>query len=51
MLKLAAEKKLFSIVERIPISAEGCKEAVSKVKDGKVRYRVTLTGYDEAFGA
>lgn len=51
MLKLAAEKKLFPMVETIPISAEGCAEAVERVKNNKVKYRFTLTDYDKAFGA
>ncbi|KIW12846.1 hypothetical protein PV08_08033 [Exophiala spinifera] len=50
MLKLAAEKKLFPMVETIPISEEGCKEAVTRVSNNKVRYRFTLTDYDKAFG-
>lgn len=51
MLKFAAEKKLSPIVETIPISEKGCAEAVSRVKDNKVRYRFTLVDYDKAFGA
>lgn len=51
MLKLAAEKKLFPMVETIPISAEGCAEAIERVKTNKVKYRFTLTDYDKAFGA
>jgi alcohol dehydrogenase (NADP+) len=50
MLKLAADKKLFPMVETIPISEEGCKAAVTRVKNNKVRYRFTLTDYDKAFG-
>lgn len=51
MLKLAADKKLFPMVETIPISAEGCAEAVERVKNNKVKYRFTLTDYDKQFGA
>lgn len=51
MLKLAAEKKLFPMVETIPISEKGCAEAVERVKNNKVQYRFTLTDYDKAFGA
>merc|ERR1712000_708360 len=51
MLKLAAEKKLQPMVETVSISEEGCKEAVTRVKDNKIRYRFTLTDYDKAFGA
>lgn len=51
MLKLAAEKKLYPIVETISISEEGCAEAVEKVKTNKVRYRATLVDFDKQFGA
>lgn len=51
MLKLASERKLFPMVETIPISAAGCAEAVERVKNNKVHYRFTLTDYDKAFGA
>ena len=51
MLKLAAEKKLFPMVETIPISEKGCAEAVEKVYKNKVRYRFTLTEFDKAFGS
>lgn len=51
MLKLAAEKQLFPMVETIPISAEGCAEAVDRVKNNKVKYRFTLTDFDKQFGA
>ena len=50
MLKLAAEKKLFPMVETIPISPEGCAEAVSRVANNKIKYRFTLTDFDKAFG-
>jgi len=51
MLKLAADKDLHPIIETIPISAEGCAEAVQRVKDNDVRYRFTLTDFDKAFGS
>jgi alcohol dehydrogenase (NADP+) len=50
MLKLASEKGIKSWVETIKISANGCTEAVERVKNGDVRYRFTLVGYDEVFG-
>jgi alcohol dehydrogenase (NADP+) len=50
MLKLAAEKKLHPMVETVPISEKGCAEAVSRVANGKIKYRFTLTDYDKAFG-
>ena len=51
MLELAAEKGLESWVEEIPISAEGLKTAISRLHKNDVRYRFTMTDYDEAFGA
>ena len=51
MLKLAAEKKLFPMVETISISEKGCAEAVSRVSNNKVKYRFTLTDFDKAFGS
>lgn len=50
MLKLAAEKGVRPMVETIQVGEEGCSEAVSRVKEGKVRYRFTLTGFDKVFG-
>lgn len=49
MLKLAAEKKLFPMVETIPIGEKGCAEAAERLKNNDVRYRFTLTDYDKAF--
>ena len=50
MMKLAVDKKLKPMVETIPISADGCKEAVERVKANKVHYRFTLTDFDKQFG-
>jgi len=50
MLKLASEQNIKSWVETIDISEEGCKEAVERVKNNKVHYRFTLTGFDKVFG-
>lgn len=50
MLKLASEKNVKPMIETIDISEKGCKEAVEKVKTNDVRYRVTLTGFNKAFG-
>ena len=50
MLKLASDKNIKSWIQTIDISAEGCKEAVEKVKVNNVRYRFTLVNYDKAFG-
>ncbi|KIW34865.1 uncharacterized protein PV07_01612 [Cladophialophora immunda] len=49
MLKLAEQKQLFPMIETIPISEEGLREAVSRVSKNKVKYRFVLTGYDSAF--
>jgi alcohol dehydrogenase (NADP+) len=37
-------------IEKIKISEAGCANAVKKVKDNQVRYRVTLIGFHEVFG-
>lgn len=50
LLRLAAEKGIKPWVETIDISEAGCKEAVERVKENKVHYRFTLTGFDKAFG-
>lgn len=51
MLKLAEEKGIKSWVEEIEISAEGLKDALTRLHDNDVRYRFTLTGYEKQFGA
>lgn len=51
MLDLAAEKGIKSWVEEIPISAEGLKEALTRLKKNDIKYRFTLTDYEKAFGA
>ena len=51
MLDLAVEKGVKSWVEEIEISAEGLKEALTRLHNNDVRYRFTLTGYDKCFGA
>ncbi|EPS37358.1 hypothetical protein H072_8971 [Dactylellina haptotyla CBS 200.50] len=50
MLDLAAEKGLKSWSETIPISAEGCKQGVTRLLKNDVRYRFVLTDYDKEFG-
>lgn len=50
LLKLAAEKGIKPWVETIDISEKGCQEAVERLKENKVHYRFTLTGFDKAFG-
>jgi len=49
MLKLVSEKNLHPMIETLPISEAGCKEAVERVKVNKVHYRFTLTDFDKAF--
>lgn len=49
MLQLAADKGVRPMVEEVPISAEGCHEALTRCNDGDVRYRFVFTKYDEAF--
>lgn len=51
MLQLAADKKIESWVEEIPISAENLKTALLRLHDNKVKYRFTLTDYEKEFGA
>lgn len=51
MLKLAADKGIKPWVETIDISEKGLKEAVERVKENKVHYRFSLTGFDKAFGS
>jgi alcohol dehydrogenase (NADP+) len=51
MLQLAADKGIRPVVQTIDISEEGCKEAVERVQNGKVHFRLTLTGFDKAFKA
>jgi len=50
MLELASKQNIKSWVETIPISEEGCKEAVTRVKENKVHYRFTLVDFDKQFG-
>ncbi|CZS90116.1 probable cinnamyl alcohol dehydrogenase [Rhynchosporium agropyri] len=51
MLQLAVDKNVESWVEEIKISKEGLKSALTRVHGNDVKYRFTMTGYDEAFGA
>ncbi|KAL9045154.1 MAG: hypothetical protein Q9214_001763 [Letrouitia sp. 1 TL-2023] len=49
MLDLAAEKKIKPMIETIPISETGCRDATRNVKHNNVRFRHTLIDYDKAF--
>ena len=52
MLKLVVDKKVKSWTMPLPISAESCEEAVTRVyNNDNVRYRIVLTDFDKAFGA
>jgi alcohol dehydrogenase (NADP+) len=50
MLRLAGDHNIKPMIETIPISEQGCKEAVEKIYENDMRYRVTLTDLDGAFG-
>lgn len=50
MLQLAATHGLEGVVEEIKLGEAGLKEAILRMKKGDVRYRFTLTGYEEVFG-
>jgi len=49
MLDLAAKSGLKSWIEEIPISSQGCHEALTRLDKGDVRYRFVLTGIQEHF--
>ncbi|KAH3685775.1 hypothetical protein WICPIJ_003238 [Wickerhamomyces pijperi] len=50
LLELAAKHQFKPWVETIPISEAGVSEALTRLNDGDVRYRFTLTGFHEFFG-
>lgn len=50
MLDLAANNKINSWIQTVPISKDGCAEVVKNVNDNKVRYRYVLTDFDKEFG-
>jgi len=50
MLDLASKQNIKSWVEEVQIDEAGLKKVVEGVKDNKVRYRYTLTGFDKVFG-
>lgn len=51
MLDLAVEKGVDSWVEEVQIGKEGLKSALTRLHGNDVKYRFTLTGYEEVFGA
>ncbi|KAF2858136.1 NADPH-dependent medium chain alcohol dehydrogenase [Piedraia hortae CBS 480.64] len=50
MLDLASRQNIHSWVEKIPISAKGCSDAVKRLHNNDVRYRFVLTDFDKEFG-
>ena len=50
MLKLVAENGIKPWIEEVPISEEGCHEALTRCDKGDVRYRFVFTDFDKAFG-
>lgn len=51
MLQLAADKGIKTWVEEEPISEQGLKGVMQRLKKNHVRYRFCMTNYEEAFGA
>lgn len=49
MLKLAAEKGVRPWIEKVPVNAKSCSEALQRCDAGDVRYRFVLTDFDKAF--
>lgn len=49
MLQLAADKDLKAMVEEIPISEDGLKQAITRLHKNDVRFRFSMTDYDKAF--
>lgn len=50
MLKLAAEKKIYPIIEKKPINEANVGEVLERVENSDVRYRFVLTDFDKYFG-
>lgn len=51
MLDLASKQNIKSWIQKIPISEDGCREAVTRVHNNReVRYRIVLTHFDSQFG-
>lgn len=49
MFELASKRETKPIIETLQVGEQGCKEAVERVKENKVRYRFTLVGFEKAF--
>ena len=51
MFELASKQNIKSWISEIPLSEAGLKEAVERVKNNdNVRYRLTMTKFDDVFG-
>lgn len=50
LLQLVSDKNLKIWVETVPISEKGVQEVFDRMDKGDVRYRFTLTDFDEEFG-
>lgn len=50
MLKMAADKKIYPIIEELPINEANVAEALKRVSKSDARYRLVLTGFDKYFG-
>lgn len=49
MLKLAADKKIYPIIEKLPINEANVAEVLDRVGKSDVRYRFVLTDFDKCF--
>ncbi|KAK6459927.1 alcohol dehydrogenase, class V [Scheffersomyces coipomensis] len=49
LLKLFADKGLSPWIEKIPISAKGVNQVLTRINDSNVRYRFVLTDFENAF--
>lgn len=50
MLELASKQQIKTWVQTIPISEQGCAQAIKALDENTVRYRTTLVDFDAAFG-
>lgn len=51
MFELASKQNIKTWIETVPISEEGCKEVVTRLKKNDIRYRFVLTDFEKQFGA
>lgn len=50
MLKMAADKKIYPIIEKLPINESNVAQVLDRVSRSDVRYRFVLTDFDKFFG-